>query len=193
MNIQFNEERHEYSVDGVIVPSVSEIIKPLTVDTAEKAKPWLRDIAADRGTRIHQATMLMDYGEDVEIDADIEGYIKAYQRFLDDYNPKWEGIESIVYHDYFQYAGTIDRYGYIDGEKVLVDIKTGAYNKYTMSAQLGAYICALAKMNGFRASRAFDLMLSRDGTYQMKPIDHNASALFIDCLSIYDTMKRRKK
>ena len=87
MNIQFNEERHEYSVDGVIVPSVSEILKPLTVDTVEKAKPWLRDIAADRGTRIHQATMLMDYGEDVEIDADIEGYIKAYQRFLDDYNP----------------------------------------------------------------------------------------------------------
>ena len=193
MNIQFNEERHEYSVDGVIVPSVSEILKPLTVDTVEKAKPWLRDIAADRGTRIHQATMLMDYGEDVEIDADIEGYIKAYQRFLDDYRPKWEGIESIVYHDYFQYAGTIDRYGYIDGEKVLVDIKTGAYNKYTMSAQLGAYICALAKMNGFRTSRAFDLMLSRDGTYQMKPIDHNASSLFIDCLSIYDTMKRRKK
>ena len=193
MNITFNEERHEYVVDGLKIPSVSEIIRPLMVDVAEKGKPWLRDIAAERGTRIHEATMLLDYGEDIEVDYDIAGYLKAYHRFLDDYNPKWEGIETIVYHDGLQYAGTVDRYGYIDGAKTLVDIKTGAYNKYPMCAQLGAYITALAKMNGFRAERAFDLMLSKDGTYQIKYIDHVASSLFVDCLAIYDTMKRRRK
>ena len=193
MNIQFNEERHEYSVNGLIVPSVSEIIRPLMVDVAEKGKPWLRDIAAARGTRIHEATMLLDYGEEVEVDPDIAGYLKAYQRFLDDYNPKWEGIETIVYHDGLGYAGTIDRYGIVDGRKAVVDIKTGAYNKYPMCAQLGAYITALAKMTGFRAENAFDLMLSKDGTYQIKYIDHVASSLFVDCLSIYDITKRRKK
>ena len=193
MNIAFNEERHEYSVDGVVVPSVTQILKPLTVDTVEKAKPWLRDIAADRGTRIHQATMLMDYGEEVEADHDIVGYLKAYQRFLDDYNPKWEGIETLVYHDGLRYAGTIDRYGLIDGEKVVLDIKTGSYNKHIMSAQLGAYVSALRKFNGFAAANAYDLMLSKYGTYQLKPIDHLSAALFADCLSIYDTMKRRTK
>lgn len=193
MDIKFNEERHEYSVDGVIIPSVSEIIKPLTVDTVEKAKPWLRDIAALRGSRIHQITMLMDYGEDVEVDADISGYIKAYRRFLDDYNPKWEGIETIVYHDGLGYAGTIDRYGTVNGHTCVVDIKTGAYNKHTMSAQLGAYVSALRKMKGYSASQAFDLMLSKDGTYEIKYINHLSAALFEHCLEIYDTMKRRRK
>ncbi len=193
MNIVFNEERHLYTVDGIAVPSVTEIIRPLMVDVAEKGKPWLRDIAADRGTRIHQATMLMDYGEEPEIEPDTAGYIKAYQRFLEDYNPKWEGIETLVYHDGLGFAGTIDRYGYIGGEKVLVDIKTGAYNKYPMCAQLSAYICALRKWNGFSAEKAFDLMLSNDGTYQIKNIDHVASSLFVDCLNIYDITKRRKK
>lgn len=193
MNIQFNEERHEYSVDGVIVPSVSEIIKPLTFETAVNSKPWLRDIAADRGTRVHQATMLMDYGEAPDIDPDTAGYIKAYQRFLNDYKPKWEGIETLVYHDGFQYAGTVDRYGYIDGEACLVDIKTGTYNKYPMSAQLAGYTLALGKMMVFRAERAFDLMLTKYGTYEIKEIDHNGAYLFADCMNIYNTTKRRKR
>ena len=193
MNIVFNEERHQYSVDGIIVPSVTEIIRPLMVDVAEKGKPWLRDIAADRGTRIHQATMLMDYGEDPDIDPDTAGYIKAYKRFIEDYDPKWEGIETLVYSKQYQYAGTIDRYGLVEGERCVVDIKTGAYNKYPMSAQLSGYIFALGETMGYKAESAFDLMLSKDGTYQIKDIDHGGALLFTDCLNIYNTTKRRRR
>ena len=52
MALEFDEEKHLYTLNGVELPSVTEICRFLNYDTAVNAKPWLRDAAADvpRGT-----------------------------------------------------------------------------------------------------------------------------------------------
>ena len=85
----FNEDRHEYTVDGVVVPSVTQIIRFLSFDTAATASPAMRDAAAERGSRVHAACTAFDFdGDAAEIDGDIAGYVRAYASFLRDYSVK---------------------------------------------------------------------------------------------------------
>lgn len=141
MQIQFDEEKHEYSVDGVKVPSVSEILRPLSADRYGKIDPFVLKAAAEKGTAVHEATRQIDYGFKPEEDFITSPYIKAYYMFLREVNPEWEMIEKVV--GYFPisgeppiYAGTIDRYGKIDGKPCVVDIKT--YASLDTEAQISA-------------------------------------------------------
>lgn len=54
MNITFDEAAHRYTVDGVEVPSVTTVCRLLAYDQ-KSDKPWLARVAADRGTRVHEA------------------------------------------------------------------------------------------------------------------------------------------
>ena len=95
MPISFDPDTHTYTIDGVEVPSVTTVCRFLSYDQ-KSDKPWLARVAADRGTRIHAACAMIDYGEEPEEDFDTAGYLKAYRRFLKDYRPGWEGIEYIA-------------------------------------------------------------------------------------------------
>ena len=74
MKITFDEAAHRYTVDGVEVPSVTEVCRFLSVDQ-KSDRPWLAKVAADRGTRVHAACAAIDYGLEPEEDAEISGYL----------------------------------------------------------------------------------------------------------------------
>lgn len=141
MQIQFDEEKHEYSVDGVKVPSVSEILLPLSADRYKDLNQSILSFAAQRGTAVHEACEAIDYGLNPQVWFGIEGYVKAYMDFIRDYSPKWEMIEKVVGYvrvpgETPLYAGTIDRYGKIDGKPCVVDIKT--YSSLTTDGFISA-------------------------------------------------------
>ena len=141
MQIQFDEEKHEYSVDGVKVPSVSEILAPLSADRYSQIDKFVLKNAAERGTAVHAATRAIDYGFAPEEDFSISAYLKAYYMFLREVNPEWEMIERVVGYvrvpgETPLYAGTIDRYGKIDGKPCVVDIKT--YSSLTTDGFISA-------------------------------------------------------
>lgn len=107
--IQFNEATHTYTKNGVILPSVTEITRFLAYDY-KTDRPWLAEEAARRGTAVHEACMLMDYGEEPEELPEIAGYLTAYRRFLADYRPDWTLIEhpmGSVGMGYAGYAGPV--------------------------------------------------------------------------------------
>lgn len=147
MKIDFNDERHEYSVNGVKVPSVSEILSPLNADRYGAINPAVLRSAAEKGTAVHEMCEAIDYGiftsemED-EIPPELEGYVDAYFQFLFDHDVYWEMVERIVtcYRGVDGeppiYAGTIDRFGIVDGKAAVVDIKT--YASMTTEAQMTA-------------------------------------------------------
>lgn len=175
MKINFDEEKHEYTFDGVKVPSVSEILAPLSVERYSELNPWMVKMAAARGTAIHEACELIDYDEDPDEDPEIDGYLKAYTMFLMEHNVEWDMIENIVSYSRTEdelplYAGTIDRFGWVDGERTLVDIKT--YASMTSQAQLQAscqtalYADALDN-SGWNVTKRAILHLRKDGTYRL--------------------------
>ena len=170
--IAFDETTHTYTDSGVVLPSVTHICRFYQVDTIANAKPWLRDIAADRGSRVHAYTVCLDYGETLEgIDPDCIGYVKAYQRFLSDYRPNWTHVEHIMGSKDAGYAGTADRMGQIDGINCILDIKTTSkLHKAAVKAQLQGY-ADLAQRDGFIAYRLLALLLDKGGTYRIYDFD----------------------
>lgn len=175
MKIDFNEEKHEYSVGGVKVPSVSEILAPLSADRYRDLNPAVLQQAAARGTAIHEATQAIDYGAEPEPNPDLEGYIAAYMSFLLDHNVEWDMIEQIVYYQRFPeekpvFCGTIDRFGSVDGRKAVVDIKTYASlntdGMISASCQTALYASALESM-GVDADARYLLHLKKDGKYRL--------------------------
>lgn len=185
MRVDFNEEKHEYTVDGVKVPSVSEILAPLSADRYRDLNPAVLQQAAARGTAVHEATEALDYELDPEIVPDIAGYVEAYIAFLRDYFPAWEMVEGRVCYEGWEgedlmpiFAGTVDRYGKIDGRPAVVDIKT--YASMTTEALIAAscqtqlYRCAIdGNYNSlWHSMKRYVLHLKKDGNYRLIDLDN---------------------
>ena len=192
--IAFDESTHTYTCDGIILPSVTHICRFFNVDLAANAKPWLRDIAADRGRRVHAYTVTADYGDVLEnVDPDCMGYLRAYYRFLRDYDPKWERIEYIMGDKTLGFAGTADRMGVIDGKKTILDIKTtGKLHKPIVTAQLQGYsILAAYDRKPFLATKLCALLLDKGGTYRLYDLPYGEE--FETCLKMNQLMKGASK
>lgn len=124
-NLVFFDEGHRYELDGVPVPSVTEICSHLAPPA--NVPPETLRMAAQRGSLVHELCMLMDYEAlPDEIPPEVVGYLEAYRKFLRDYRPDWIHVEYPVYSERNGFAGTLDRYGMIDGKPYVVDLKTTA-------------------------------------------------------------------
>lgn len=100
----------------------------------EGAIKWLCDqrfaktgAAAARGSDVHRVAEQLHLGAAVSYDAAIEPYVRQYRRFLEEFAPKFELAEAPVYNLTYRYAGTLDGIARIDGQRVVLDIKTTAH------------------------------------------------------------------
>lgn len=200
-NLLFDEETHTYTQNGIVLPSVTEILQFLSVSTHDNANPILRQQAADRGTRIHEATILYDFlGFDADvIDFDIWKYIHAYGDFVRDYRIKrYLLTEEAIANG--EYAGTLDRLAIIDGELTIIDFKTGTtVDPRKEAAQLYAYAKLLAdnRFNGIDSWKSFKgiiVRLKKDGTYAVQKRDlEKGQRFFCKCKELYDMIKEDKE
>ena len=167
----FDDEKHKYTVDGIEIPSVTEIVAPLTYSKYSVDSAVLLQ-AKRRGSIIHSVCADWDFGaltDDSEIAPDIAMYLLAWKNFCHDYTPEWHYIESPMACN--EYAGTIDRIGEIDGKAFIVDIKTTSSmdraSKIALCAQLAGY-SFLYEMNSgvpLYSGEWMGVQLKKDGTY----------------------------
>lgn len=192
MAIHFDPDKHIYTVDGVQLPSVTEITRFCAYDY-KSAQPWLAEAAARRGTAVHEACALIDYGEEPEETPEISGYLKAYRRFLKDCAPDWTLIEYPMGSLSLGFAGTLDRYGAMGGNLALVDIKTGQLHDGALRAQLTGYSRLLREIlpAGTPIPNPYALKLSRNGTYELRKISFDL-CLFETCFYMHKTLERKK-
>lgn len=192
-NLIFYDDTHRYTVDGVEVPSVSELTRFISREIYGDVQQFTLDQAASRGTSVHKATEALDKYGSAEIDDQHVGYLKAYLAFLKDRHPEWEKIEWSVNNEQL-YAGTIDRYGSLDEKKVIVDIKTtgnitrGHKTLYTAAQNL--YRMAVEKIATVDA--LYILQLKNDGNYKLieLPIqDELANA----CITMHEALKKKQR
>lgn len=167
--IIFFEDTHQYLLNGKPIPSVTDIISPLHRSYG-KINPAVLDQAARRGTAVHEALEMMDYGADFEVFPETAPYIMAYQDWAEVYRPIWTGIEEIVFSEGGWYAGTLDRIGYFNGGDKLniVDIKTSQPTKEALvSVCIQTYAYASAYDNSVPIER-WGLFLKPDGTWRFQ-------------------------
>lgn len=202
----FDEDRHEYSVDGIKLPSVTEIVSPFTF-SKYKVDAAVVNQAAFRGKIIHEVCADYDMGalsDTDEIAPDIAMYLKAWKDFCHDYQPEWLMIEQPMACN--DYAGTIDRVGIIDGEPVIVDIKTTSSmdraSKIALCSQIAGYImlCDSNTEYHIQSKNCMGVQLTKEGKYNVIPVrkvegkyEFCSLSLFCKMLQIIKLMKGDKK
>lgn len=140
MSLQFDAESHIYRVNGVVYPSVTQILSGMgLLPDYSKLDPFYRE----RGTAVHACIKMRLLGE--EIDWDFEGADEVrprFDRFLwfdEEYDLKPYVIEEPL-HSRYGYAGTPDLVafsGKLD-KLVFVDWKGDAREK-GQDLQIEAY------------------------------------------------------
>lgn len=180
--LTFDEAAHAYRWNGQLVPSVTQIIRPL-IDLSGIA-PAILENKRWIGTAVHRATELIDEGmlDPASIAPEIAGYLVAYREFLAAVKPQWLFTEQRVYSKDFRFAGTYDRQGEIHGHAAMLDIKTGPSDP-----AIGVQLAAYEKAEPVKYLRRYALHLEPDGRYQLvEHTDRNDWATFLSCLNLFN-------
>lgn len=189
----FFDQNHKYTLDGVELPSVSELCRFLSREVYGTVAQYTLDQAAERGTKVHKACEALDVYGKVEVSEDFLPYVNAYLQFRREHDVKWNKVEQSIAHQSERYAGTVDRYGTLDGVKVLVDLKTTyTVHKRLAIAQLNLYRWMI-EAEGHPVEKQYILHLKKDG-YKLVEIEKNDDVPRA-LLTLHRLMekKRRKK
>ena len=160
MSFTFDPESHTYTLDGSVLPSVTQIIRAAGF---MPNLPFYNEWARDRGSIVH--TTLEWYDQDALDESTVEdrivGYLEAYKRFREAKVVYHNQIEQPMYHDIYRYAGTPDRVCHIDARPAVLDIKTGKPEPWH-GIQTAAYAAMLPPGHA-----RFGLYLSDAGTFSL--------------------------
>lgn len=153
--LQFVAEGHRYTLNGVQIPSVTQVIDALGMAPLYPPGPY-----RVRGTVVHEATGLFDRGIEFEAGDVILGYVESYRKALANFPFEWEAIEERLFDSSLLFAGTIDRRGRLRGKKVIADIKTGQTGRETALQTAGYAILAGDPLTYDR----YKILLNGDGS-----------------------------
>jgi len=191
----FNKKKHEYiTEEGTKLPSVSEIISCLSNFCYGDVDPFVLQRAAERGTAIHELAQNLDYDGLVDCPAEYSGYMQAYAQFCREHHHLWILKEEPM-RCKDDYAGTLDRYGVVDEDNVLIDIKT---NSKLSGKQLTLYETQLnlyrrmLEDHEYPVEHMYILHLKKDGEYKLIEVDRT-DELANACLTIWKRMHERKR
>lgn len=184
--LQFDAETHTYRLGDVVLPSVSDIIRPLT-NLGGIPKGTL-EFARDRGTAVHRACELLDLEElgldeldRSTLDDRILPYLSGYEKFRKDYKVEWTAIEEPEYSPLMLFAGTPDRRGvWRDKTEIIIDIKATAKLSPIVQVQLSGYDLMSIK----KVEELWSVRLLNDGGY-VRTVHPAAHSTFISCLNIF--------
>lgn len=218
--LKFYDKGHRYELDGVEIPSVSEISRFASREVyGNDISKYVLDKACERGTAVHKATEELDKTGKCEILPEYVEYLNAYVKFRKDFNIKeYTYIEKPLADKKMGYAGTLDRVYKIDedfakavkkhcktdiseiiGDYAIIDLKTSStVKKQLAQIQLPAYSNLLCPRIIF-SPRSLDcvgflgiLHLKKDGKYKLTPYEDDLS-LFNACLTLHRAFAKKSK
>ena len=195
MQIEFNAERHSYTIDGVPVPSVTSVIQSAGLVDFSGIPSDVLDRARRFGTAVHRATELFDKGtlDEDRLDGSIKPYLDAWKCFLKDFQASVIKTELSVGSDKYKYAGMIDKIAIIQNKYVaLIDIKTGVVSP-TAALQTAAYKQAFDETADEKIERRLVVKLDKTGRYFITVYkDEFDINVFLACLQIKRWKERQK-
>lgn len=160
--------------------SVSQAIGVVTGE-----KGYGSEQAMQRGTDVHEIFALAvghhaGLCDPPDVPEEYAGYYRGILAWIEKMNPRPSGLERTMRHKVYPYAGTADFIGMIDEEFGVLDLKTGAPEKWHR-LQLHAYQKMLDK-----AAKMWVLYVADDGVFKQVPIKPSARdwAAFQNGLSI---------
>ncbi len=202
MGLTFEEDGHEYRFNGLVVPSVTRILAPLSdfgsICFGAAGARTLRvpfavlEFARQRGKAVHEMIALHhndDLDED-DLDPVLGPYLAGWKLFLYETDFVPEVWEQPVYHPRLGYAGTFDVIGILNKKRVIIDYKSSYTVPASVGPQLAAYQQAWNVANGIAVLHRYSLHLPGDGGYRRDQHTNPAAwPVFQACKAIFDWRK----
>lgn len=162
----FQPEGHLYAEDGVTIPSVTQVLTLSGIDDVSHVPIYHLERAAAIGTAVHEACQFLDE-DDLDLDSVhplVVGYVLAYQRFKQESGFQPTAIEQrgIAESCGLKFGYCIDRRGQLDGQEVLLDLKTASKKQASWAIQTAGYAEAIDS-TGPRIA----VHLAKDGGYKL--------------------------
>lgn len=184
----FDADQHSYTLDGVGLPNVTQILKAVLPVSYFGATEW----HMERGHAVHACAAMECQGVAYTYDPQIDGQVKAVRAWLTMRSPNVVSVERMVWRThYIPYAGTLDLLCEINGRLWLVDWKGSAspWDQW----QLGGYAEALAE-DGIEVKQGMVVELTGGGQpRESKPVElRKARNEWKSILNVYAMMKREK-
>jgi hypothetical protein len=195
MALRFDDELHEYFDGAVQLSGVTTVIRYISREKGDKAPEQAREVARDRGQRVHEYCLFHDYGIMPDwVDGDCAPYVEAYKAFMRDYGiTAWKFSEMLLGSAEMGYAGTIDRMGVIDGKKVIVDLKcVSVVDKQAVSAQLYGYKRLFEHRLDTQIDELWALQLLKNGKYRIYKALPSGQELFDTCFKLHNLLQGGK-
>ncbi len=173
--LTFEESKHIYRLNGIVLPSVTALMKPISDTVYGSIDKDILDRAARKGTSVHSAIETYNNFGIVDIDTENKPYFEGYLKFAEEHSVSAYGSEIRLYHKELLYAGTADMIADVDGKLTLIDFKT-SYSVYDMlcRVQLEAYNRALKSHSiDFEIEQKAIVHLKKNGEYALRLFNVN--------------------
>lgn len=171
-NITFNPIKHEYTLEGIPILSVTKIMQEEGITDLSKIPQAILDPARKFGVAVHSVTEYWDEQclDLKTVDAPLIPYLEAWKQFKADYRIEVKEIELVVYSRKWWYAGTLDRIVTANATdlKILLDIKSTTTLSPATAIQTAAYQLAYEEMTGEKISKRWCIQLKKTGTYSIE-------------------------
>jgi hypothetical protein len=144
-------------------PSVTTVLSIFS--DFSRIDPRVLQVAAERGTRVHQACAAIAQGLFVgEIPEDLQGYVASFRRWFETVETV-ELVEQRLQDAVFQYHGTPDMVVRLRGDQAprLIDLKTPYSKGKLWASQIAAYNRLFTVSTGQECEHSGTLRLRRDG------------------------------
>jgi hypothetical protein len=181
--LAFDEARHEYRLDGVPLPSVTQVLGILQDFGGVPAEVLAR--AAEFGRHVHLAVDLYNKRmlDEASLDPALAPYLADWHSFLRDAAANVLKSECRLVDPKLGFAGTLDTVVLIRGKRVLVDVKTGQVPR-TVGPQLAAYKHLYESTTHNRIHRRLCVQLTGEGYRvheQNNPADWSVFLSALNC------------
>lgn len=172
---RYDDEKHEYWVDGERKPSLTEICEPISFRRLDELQKSMMEQARQRGSRCHELfeeyLLMGELDEEDGIEADYVSFVQQFIIWAKTYRPKVLYTEKHLFGKDF--CGTCDLICKIDGKVLLVDYKTTSVaDKKSLSVQLEGYY-RLCTENAIHIDECWYLHIKKD-SWVFKPIKRDA-------------------
>lgn len=142
MALLFDHAAHEYFLDGVRLPSTTEILRASGLIRLDGIPPFILEAALKRGSAVHQLVHYLNEDDLAwdSVDVAYRGYLDAWVKYREERQLQVLLCEHRLASRRHRVSGTADLFCLIDGDGWVIDYKTGEPEDVAADFQTGNYL-----------------------------------------------------